>query len=113
MTKATQTTPAEDLTTEKYYFLVAGNVVYKVSNAPANENPMGVISLNGMITTDSEVLHLADISKAQQVLQHHFRMKTEDPSLEVADVIILNIVPLGLQSGMTFNNMSVPQAQVQ
>lgn len=108
MTPATQTTPAEDMTTDKYYFLVAGNVVYKIPGGPANENPMGVISLNGMITTDSETLHLADIGKAQQVLQHHFRMKTEDPSLEVADVIILNIVPLGLQSEMTFKNIVAP-----
>ena len=112
MTEATQTTPentpvaAEQV--QQYYHLIAGNVVYKIPGAPANENPMGIITLNGVITTDDKILRVADLNQAQQVLQQHFRLKTEDPSLEVADVIILNIVRLGYQSEFEFHNLNLP-----
>ena len=100
-----------DSTTQKHYFLIAGNVVYKVDSGNQDQNPMGIITLNGVITSDTQVLGVADLNQAQQVLQHHFRVKTEDNTLEVADVIILNIVYLGFQSENEFNNlnMAVPQ----
>ena len=96
---------------QKHYFLVAGNVVYKIDGGAKGSNPMGIITLNGIITSDSPVLGIASLNEAQQVLQHHFRVKTEDNTIEIADVIILNIVPLGLQSENEFNNLSmeVPQ----
>lgn len=96
---------------QKHYFLIAGNVVYKVDGGAKGSNPMGIITLNGIITSDSPVLGVAALNEAQQVLQHHFRVKTEDNTIEIADVIILNIVPLGLQSENEFNNLSmeVPQ----
>jgi hypothetical protein len=95
---------------QKYYFLVAGNVVYKVDGGNQDQNPMGVITLNGVITSDTMTLSIAALNEAQQVLQHHFRVKTEDPSIEIADVIILNIVFLGYQSEVEFNNFNLTSA---
>lgn len=102
---------ASETMVQKHYFLLAGNVVYKVDGGAKGSNPMGIITLNGIITSDSPVLGVAALNEAQQVLQHHFRVKTEDNTIEIADVIILNIVPLGLQSENEFNNLSmeVPQ----
>ena len=96
---------------QKHYFLVAGNVVYKIDSGNQDQNPMGIITLNGVITTHTQVLGVADLNQAQQVLQHHFRVKTEDNTLEVADVIILNIVYLGFQSENEFNNLNLTPVQ--
>jgi len=99
----TQASP--DTMTQKHYFLIAGNVVYKVDGGAKGTNPMGII------TSDTQVLGVADLNQAQQVLQHHFRIKTEDNTIEIADVILLNVVYLGFQSENEFNNLSmdVPQ----
>ena len=96
---------------QKHYFLIAGNVVYKVDGGAKGSNPMGIITLNGIITSDTQVLGVSALNEAQQVLQHHFRVKTEDNTIEIADVIILNVVYLGFQSEAEFNNfsMDVPQ----
>ena len=103
-------TPTTDATIQKFYYLIAGNVVYKVPGTDG-QNTMGVISLNGLITSDNAVLRVSDLNKAQQVLQHHFRTKVEDATLEVADVIILNVVALGFQSENEFNNLSMGLVQ--
>ena len=100
-----------DSTTQKHYFLIAGNVVYKVDSGNQDQNPMGIITLNGVITSDTQVLGVADLNQAQQVLQHHFRVKTEDNTLEIADVIILNIAYLGFQSENEFNNLNLAPVQ--
>ena len=102
---------ASETMVQKHYFLVAGNVVYKVDGGAKGSNPMGIITLNGIITSDSPVLGVAALNEAQQVLQHHFRVKTEDNTIEIADVIILNIVYLGFQSENEFNNLNLAPAQ--
>lgn len=96
---------------QKHYFLIAGNVVYKVDGGTKDTNPMGIITLNGVITSDTQTLGVADLNQAQQVLQHHFRVKTEDNTIEIADVIILNIVYLGFQSENEFNNLNLAVTQ--
>lgn len=96
---------------QKHYFLVAGNVVYKVDGGAKGTNPMGIITLNGIITSDTQTLGVAALNEAQQVLQHHFRVKTEDNTIEIADVIILNVVYLGFQSEAEFNNFSMDAPQ--
>ena len=105
----TQTSP--DTMTQKHYFLIAGNVVYKVDGGAKGTNPMGIITLNGIITSDTQTLGVADLNQAQQVLQHHFRIKTEDNTIEIADVILLNVVYLGFQSENEFNNLNMDQVQ--
>ena len=102
---------ASETMVQKHYFLIAGNVVYKVDGGAKGSNPMGIITLNGIITSDSPVLGVAALNEAQQVLQHHFRVKTEDNTIEIADVIILNIVYLGFQSENEFNNLNLAPAQ--
>ncbi len=102
---------ASETMVQKHYFLIAGNVVYKVDGGAKGSNPMGIITLNGIITSDSPVLGIASLNEAQQVLQHHFRVKTEDNTIEIADVIILNIVYLGFQSENEFNNLNLAPAQ--
>jgi hypothetical protein len=91
---------------KQYYHLIAGNVVYKVPT-DADTNEMNVIILNGILTTDTQVLGINELNNAQQVLQHHFRDKTEDPTIEIVDVIILNIAYLGLQSKDEFHNLNL------
>lgn len=103
-------TPTDSMP-QKHYFLVAGNVVYKIDSGNQDQNPMGIITLNGVITTHTQVLGVADLNQAQQVLQHHFRAKTEDNTLEVVDVIILNIAYLGFQSESEFNNLNLAPVQ--
>ena len=96
---------------QKHYFLIAGNVVYKVDSGNQDQNPMGIITLNGVITSGNQTLGVADLNQAQQVLQHHFRAKTEDNTLEVVDVVILNIAYLGFQSENEFNNLNLTPVQ--
>lgn len=106
-----QTTTTPDASAvQRYYHLVAGNVVYKAPGADANANMMGTITLNGLILSDTKILGVANLNDAQQVLQHHFRNKTQDPDIEIVDVIILNIVRLGYQSDFEFNNLSLDAA---
>ena len=102
---------ASETMVQKHYFLIAGNVVYKVDGGAKGSNPMGIITLNGIITSDTQTLGVADLNQAQQVLQHHFRVKTDDNTIEIADVIILNIVYLGFQSENEFNNLSMDAPQ--
>jgi len=101
------TAPISENTTQKYYYLIAGNIVYKASGGTKDENPMGVITLNGIIATDTQVLGINELNNAQQVLQQHFRVKTEDPTIEIVDVVILNIAYLGLQSKDEFHNLNL------
>ena len=96
---------------QKHYFLIAGNVVYKVDGGNQDQNPMGIITLNGVITSDAQTLGVANLNQAQQVLQHLFRVKTEDNTLEVVDVVILNIAYLGFQSENEFNNLNLTPVQ--
>jgi actin-like ATPase involved in cell morphogenesis len=105
------TQTASESTTQKHYFLIAGNVVYKVDGGTKDTNPMGIITLNGLITSDTQTLGVTHLNEAQQVLQHHFRVKTEDNSIEIADVIILNVVYLGFQSENEFNNLNLTPVQ--
>jgi len=102
---------ASETMVQKHYFLIAGNVVYKVDGGTKDTNPMGIITLNGLITSDTQTLGVAHLNEAQQVLQHHFRVKTEDNTIEIADVIILNVVYLGFQSENEFNNLNLAVSQ--
>ena len=103
--------PTPEVTNKKHFFLIAGNVVYRVAEGTKDTNPMGIISLNGVITSDTRTLGVNVLNEAQQVLQHHFRVKTEDPAIEIIDVIILNMVHLGYQTEEEFNNLNITSVQ--
>jgi hypothetical protein len=99
--------PVDESMTMQHYFLLAGSVAYRVPSENG-ENTIGVITLNGIITTDNQALRMSDLGKAQKVLQHHFRLKTNDSTLEIVDVVLVNVFYLGFQSPMMFNDLGVP-----
>lgn len=81
---------------KKHFVLVTGNVVYQpLESQDAENNPMGILTLNAVVTSDNGNITVATIANAQKALQHNFYVKTEDNSLRIMDVIVTNMCKLG------------------
>ena len=89
------------------FYLVTGNVVYKVPSDDPEVNPIGSITLNGVITTPSVLLKTSDLREAQAVLQQHFGTKMKGSNAEIIDVIILNLMYMGYQTPTEFNDLNL------
>jgi hypothetical protein len=79
-----------DALVRKHYWLVSGNVIVKIDD----EGNSQALPANGMIITDEFHIGLYQLGKAQQALQMSLFQKL-GTTMEVADVILVNISPLG------------------
>lgn len=81
------------------YFLVAGRIVFK---EPDNDAPL-VLDLNAVATNESANIPSKLIAKMQQGLQIRFFEQLQNPSLQILDVVILNICSLGVMTKEEFH----------
>lgn len=88
------------------YFLVTGKVIFTVNILPVPENPqIEEIELNSLVNQNASVLSRKSISNAQLALQQHFAKRIgDDAPVSINDVVITNIVSLGLMTEEEFNN---------
>ena len=78
---------------KKHHHLIAGTIMFRNKDS----NDIGSVVLNGVLLTDTKEVPIASLGKAQQILQFNFHRNAQnDGSITVLDVIILNIVHLGL-----------------
>ncbi len=85
MTQATDTPKTE------HYHLITGEILCRAKDG---DNVQGV-RLNAIITSDDGKLPVALIGRAQQALQMQFFKRMNDPEIQVVDVVILGVSPLG------------------
>jgi hypothetical protein len=79
-------------TTQQHYFLVTGELVFRRTE---DEVP-NAIRMNAVVTSKDGRLGVAQIGKAQQALQLQFHKRMEDPTIQILDVVIMSLVPLGV-----------------
>lgn len=86
---------------KQHYHLVSGMVMF---TDPRGENPeqIGNLSLNTVIYSPEPYVGMGLINKAQQLLQINFHQKLADPELQVFDVFIVGISPLGHMTDAEF-----------
>lgn len=94
---------------EQHYHLVAGNVVFQTPEGP--EQTMGSLTLNTVLRGPTPNVPARQIGRAQQALQMLFFDKTGDPTLQVVDVVIISVSPLGFMTEAEFN--APPEGMVQ
>lgn len=87
-------TPAKQM-----YYLVAGEIVFAKA---AGESSNSVLMNTLVITPDSRFA-VAQIAKAQQAMQFQFIQRMNNPNLQILDVIILSLMPLGEFTDAEFN----------
>lgn len=83
---------------KQFFFLFCAEIVFQIKDAPG----LSSYRMNTVVTSNQNTLHAAQIGKAQQILQMEFIKRMNDPTLEIRDVIILTINPLGLQTTEEF-----------
>jgi len=86
----------------KHYNLVCGELVFRQKDSEVvNSMRINCILINNNNVGDGlAVRHLA---LAQQTLQANFHRRMDDTTLEVLDVVIMNIMPLGYFTEESFN----------
>ena len=81
------------------YFLVAAEIMFQVKD----QEGINMLRLNTVVMSQDPRFAVVQIARAQQSAQMQFHQKMENPLLEVLDVIILGIMPLGLFTHEEFN----------
>lgn len=82
-----------------HYYLLTGEVVFRQAQ---DEDVINSIRSNGVLATDVTNIGTAILGKAQQIIQLNFHNKMKDTSLEILDVIILNMTYLGYMTADEF-----------
>lgn len=83
----------------KHHFLITGEIVFQ---APGSEQ-VNAMRCNAILVSDQTTINVTALGKSQQVLQLNFFKKMGDPKLQVLDVIITNICPLGQMTEAEFH----------
>jgi ABC-type molybdate transport system ATPase subunit len=81
------------------YYLVAGEIVFSPS---AGETSSSVL-MNTLVITQDNRFAVAQIAKAQQAMQFQFIKRMNNPTLQILDVIIVSLMPLGEFTDAEFN----------
>lgn len=99
------------VTKKRHYTLVTGEIVFLSPdpNKPGEFEGPYAVRINTIITDDLPLITEKLIGEAQQSLQIQF-FNGRDPNLQVQDVVILNLSPLGRMSKEEFHK--VPQGMV-
>jgi len=86
----------------EHYFMVAGEVIFRLADAPEDSVP-NVMRLNAVITSSDGRLAVAQLGRAQQALQMNFHNRLQDPTVKVIDVVMLAVIPLGVFTAEQFH----------
>jgi hypothetical protein len=84
---------------KQMHFLVAGEIVF----AAAEGQPSNSVLMNALVISQDGRFAVAQISKAQQAMQLQFHKRMNNPTLQILDVIILGLMPLGEFTDAEFN----------
>lgn len=92
------------------HLLFAGQVIFTqndlVQAAPGN----------ALIMSDQlDIIPLRLLAKAQQALQANFRTQVDDPDIVIENVVIQNIMDLGIMTDVEFNktmSVAVPKTKL-
>jgi hypothetical protein len=81
------------------YYMVTGEVVFRAKD---DEN-LRMLRINAVVMSKDGRFAVAQIARAQQALQLQFLNRMQDADLEVLDVVILALMPLGEFTAEEFN----------
>jgi hypothetical protein len=89
-----------------HFFMIAAELVFKIKDPNGEEIGINTARFNAIITNDTANFPVRLIGKAQQTVQLHFHRKVgPDAPVEVIDVVILNICPLGYMTDEEFHKI--------
>jgi hypothetical protein len=83
---------------KKHYHLVTGEILFR----DPKEETSGSVRLNTLTMSDTGLIRRKELGQAQQALQMHFFRRIQDETLQVLDVVILNISFLGCMTEEEF-----------
>lgn len=92
-----------------YHYMVAAKVIFgpKAGDEPTADELTQVqgIEINAVVLNDTETFPVQMVSRAQQAAHMQFlqRIGEAQNNIQVHDVVILGLIPLGLMSKETFN----------
>lgn len=85
---------------KKNYFLIYGEVIYVNIDKPDN---VKAANLNGVLISDTEYVSSTNLGEAQATLQQALHMRVDANTIDVKDVLIKSLSPLG---SMTINEFA-------
>lgn len=88
---------------KQHYYVAAGQILYK---AEGQEGP-GLATVNTLLITPEAYIPLHQVGRAQQGLQAQFMNKVGSTEVEIIDVILISLIPLGFMTESQFR--AVPQ----
>lgn len=100
-------------TTKSYlHYLVSAKIMFgPAASEGAETAAVQGIEMNAVVLNESEKFTVKMISRAQQAAQIQFLKRIGDEaaqSIQIHDVVILNLVPLGRMSEKEFNDLPIP-----
>lgn len=77
---------------KKHYFLIYGEVIYVEKAKPDH---IKAVNLNAALIVDNAYVSTSDLTDAQKTLQQGLHLRVDPESIEVKDVLIKSLSPLG------------------
>lgn len=74
-----------------HYTLITGQVIFTLEK----EDNINAAHINGIIVTKDTKFTVKDLGKCQQILQLNFHKKLGEVAVNVVDVVIMGMTPLG------------------
>lgn len=94
----------------KFHFMVAAEVIFSF---PTEENEVAINTarINGVVTHDKDTIPTHLLGQAQKLAQMQLfkRLGDEAPSVNIVDVVIINLMNLGYMTEEEFN--AAPEGQ--
>lgn len=86
---------------KKHFRLISGQIVYTVDG----QDEVGVITCNGITTSNGDLITKLEIDKATTALIGNFRgkMRGNPTEMTIQDVVILNIQSMGWMTDEEYN----------
>jgi hypothetical protein len=98
-------------TSRKFHFMVAAQILFTLKEG--EQTAINTATVNAVVTHDKDVVPARLLGKAQQAAQMQFikKLGEEAPNVQVADVVVLNLMNLGYMSDDEF--AAAPEGQKQ
>lgn len=82
-----------------HYYVIVGQVMFYEAT---KEDEVGTATLNAVISAETPYLTVTDLGRAQQAVQLQLHNRSPGVQLEVVDVILTNICPIGHMTPLQF-----------
>lgn len=99
--------PKAPVDKRQYHWLVAGEIVFNYINKDSKEVSVNSAKVNCIIFSEKSHINMAQLGRANQTLQMQFyqRMGGTTEGIEVTNLTILGMIPLGHMTNEEFNRM--------